>query len=251
MASKTSTLRSTCHTPYTPHAYQTPHTAHIKHRTYQTPLIILTNSHYTEGENYWAKQGSWETGQKYRPKERPPQTQPLKDEDSGSDSGFGSDSRRKDKAKNRPVEKDEKVRISGPSSALSGPKASVSDPDLDMNMNRYAAVTVKSRGLKVVTTSLSFPYSASLNYMYHQCADLQTAGHGSNTIANVCLHCSTSRESPSTLSAGVRRLNSIENLRSKVLVLVLAQGLIRTVGSRGRERSDRAQHGPLLDHRTG
>jgi hypothetical protein len=96
---------------------------------------MLTNFNNTEGENYWAKQGSWEAGQKYRPVQRPLQIQiqPLKDEDSGSDSGFGSDYRRKDK----------KDRVTGSGSALLGPKVSVSDPSMDID--RYSAVTNKNR----------------------------------------------------------------------------------------------------------
>jgi hypothetical protein len=97
------------------------------------PHIPLTNFHCTEGENYWAKQGSWETGQKCRPVQRPPQTQPLKDDDSGSDSGFFAHSRQKDKARRGSAGKDEKVRETGSGSALSGPKVSVSDPDMDNN----------------------------------------------------------------------------------------------------------------------
>lgn len=106
---------------------------------------MLTNFNNTEGENYWAKQGSWEAGQKYRPVQRPPQIQiqPLKDEDSGSDSGFGSDYRRKDRARKGSAGKDEKDRVTGSGSALLGPKVSVSDPSMDID--RYSAVTNKNR----------------------------------------------------------------------------------------------------------
>jgi hypothetical protein len=112
----------------TDHTLLIPHTTHTTHHM---PHATLTNFHRTEGENYWARQGSWETGQKYRPVQRPPQTQQLKDEDSGSDSGFVADSRRKDKARRGSAGKDEKVRENGSGSALSGPKASVNDPDMD------------------------------------------------------------------------------------------------------------------------
>lgn len=55
--------------------------------------------------------------------------QPLKDEDSGSDSGSGSDFRRKNAVRRGSVDKDEMVRLTSP--VLSGPKASVTDPDTD------------------------------------------------------------------------------------------------------------------------